>query len=137
MYLTCLFTTKSLHVQNRAQSLPSTQDAASLFTHKSPPPKRSPTSVRASEHSSRRSSVHVLSARRSHASDTRPAVRLPTSKTQKERGDALSLHGHSHHSASSEDCTGGDTRARQQATRQHLTGERCARVKRPLPTNGH
>ena len=76
MYLTCLFTTKTLHVQSRAQSLPSTQDAASLFTHKSPPPKRSPTSVRALEHSSRRSSVHVLSARRSHTSDTRPAVRL-------------------------------------------------------------
>ena len=75
--------------------------------------------------------------RRSHASDTRPAVRLPTSKTQKERGDARGLHHHRHHSASSEDYIGGDTRARQQATRQHLTGERCAMVKRPLPTNGH
>ena len=69
------------------------------------------------------------------ASDRRPAVRLPTNKTPREKGDTrslrLRLHRHIHHSTSSEDCSGGDTRARQQATRQHSTGERCARVTDP------
>ena len=101
---------------------------------------RAPTPVRALEHSNHRSSVHVLSATTNgdrilaiHAQ--RSACRQAKHKKKGATQEAPTITDTD--SASSEDYIGGDTRARQQATRQHLTGERCARVKRPLPTNGH